>query len=184
METTAKERADIGAQEDAAVGETLTAGNNETLSAPEEAPSLPEEENAVREEDAAKEPPYGEESEESDSSGKDGRGIDYAAMAEEDFRVLSALYPEVEALGSIAALSNRERFAELRELGLSPEEAYRATRPFPKRGSGKRHMTGASARRMSVGATSMPYGELEAARGLFPGLSSSEILSLYKRCTK
>ncbi len=110
-------------------------------------------------------------------------GVDYARLAKEDLAALKELFPEARTLGSLSDLPNATRYGELRDLGLSPAEAYRAVcAPVRPRGD-TRHLAGGG-RRLSHAGASMPYGEMEAARALFPGLSASDILSLYRRCTK
>lgn len=78
------------------------------------------------------------------------------------------------------------RFAELRELGLSVEEAYYAVRgsagekPLPDRG-GRAHLHGSVPGRAASGGVGMTVGEIEAARRLFPNLPDREIASLFRR---
>ena len=96
---------------------------------------------------------------------------------EEEREALSRLFPELKN----SALS--QRYRELRALGLTPEEAYLATRPRPREraDSGKAHLRTTAPRRTVSRATSMSHAEMRAASELFPGMSGRDILSLYKR---
>ena len=53
--------------------------------------------------------------------------IDYAALAKEDVKILSEEFSELEGLSDITELENPLRYAALRDLGLTPTEAYLAT---------------------------------------------------------
>ena len=76
------------------------------------------------------------ESTQPDSDGADGTAdetsIDYAAIAEEDLRILKEEFPELYGASDITELDDPLRYAALRDLGLSPREAYLATAK-PKR---------------------------------------------------
>ena len=97
----------------------------------------------------------------------------------EDLLALQSEFPEMRGK-SLADLPSPRRFGELRELGLSPREAYLATRERVTVG-GKSHLR-ASQPTHSVSRTSaMTAGEMREAASLFPKLSGREIVSLYKR---
>ena len=95
---------------------------------------------------------------------------------------LCEVYPELTCENA-DALCNIERYRELRALGLSVEEAYRAT--------SKRKVTSDSRSHLSVsvgggGAPSshgIPEPEMRSARELFSDMSDAEIRRLYKRVT-
>ena len=122
-------------------------------------------------------------------------GEDYARRAEEDMAALCALFPELSPDGeaiSLGSLRNPTRFAELREAGLTVEEAFLASnyrmlaeRPIDlfAQKEMKAHLRPALPR-ASGRAAAMPSSLLVRSRALFEGLSDSELASLYRRVTK
>ena len=106
-------------------------------------------------------------------------------ILEADYEELIAEFSELLSLGDITKMDGAIRYGELRELGLSPREAYLASRKRPARESRARaHLTPAmphSARRSGI---SMPRSEFRIAREIFAGLSDSEIEALYKKVTR
>ena len=105
-----------------------------------------------------------------------------AVDANEPLTELCESYPELTPENA-AALCNLERYRELRALGLSVEEAYRATskkKPMP---DNRAHLS------VSVGGGGAPAShgisepELRSAREIFSGMSDAEIRRLYKRVT-
>lgn len=110
-------------------------------------------------------------------------GTDYSQVVENDLAELRARFPELASIGSITELDNPLRFAELRDLGLSVDEAYLATSKRRVRTDNRRHLTST----VPIGTIpdrEIPRGELERARQMFSGLSDKEIRSLYRRVTK
>ncbi len=109
---------------------------------------------------------------------------DYAAMAAADILALRAEFPE-DAVNSLLELDNPTRYAELRDLGLSPREAYLATtRRSEKRVDNRSHLQSAVPRAVVGSGEGISREELEAARDLFSGLSDHEIRKLYKKVTE
>ena len=111
--------------------------------------------------------------------------VSYEEIARRDVAELKEIFPELFMLTSITQLENPMRYAALRDLGLSPKEAYLATSSRPaKKYDGKSHLRGS----VPIGAfgsgASMSTGELQAARELFGDLSDTEIQKLYKRVLK
>ena len=110
----------------------------------------------------------------------------FRRQAEEDLARLRLLDPETAAYHHLGEMPGAIRFAELREMGLSVEEAYYAVRgtnpekPSPDRG-GRAHLHASVPGRAASGGVGMTVGEIEAARRLFPGLPDREIASLYRR---
>ena len=108
---------------------------------------------------------------------------------------LCALFPELSPDGeaiSLGSLRNPTRFAELREAGLTVEEAFLASnyrmlaeRPIDlfAQKEMKAHLRPALPR-ASGRAAAMPSSLLVRSRALFEGLSDSELASLYRRVTK
>ena len=91
-------------------------------------------------------------------------------------------YPELTP-ESAEALCNLERYRELRALGLSVEEAYRATAKKKPTADNRAHLS------VSVGGGGTPAShgisepELRSAREIFSDMSDAEIRRLYKRVT-
>jgi len=127
--------------------------------------------------DACADKPDGE----SEAGDADG-ATDYAALARRDLSELKEEFPELSGLSSVTELDDPIRYGALRDLGLTPSEAYLATR--------KRHYADNRShlrptRSVARGAAPlMTEAEMSAARELFSGISDSEIRQLYKRVTK
>lgn len=105
-----------------------------------------------------------------------------AAEAVEMLTELYESYPELTP-ESAEALCNLDRYRELRALGLSVEEAYRATAKKRPATDNRAHLS------VSVGGGGVPTShgisepELRSAREIFSGMSDAEIRRLYKRVT-
>lgn len=130
--------------------------------------------------DVAEEIPA-QEPEITESEGSDE--VDYEALIASDINTLKSEFPELGGLKDITELNNPLRYAALRDLGLTPEEAYLATakrRTQDTRG----HLRSAHGRNAAVSTNMMSQYELSTARDLFPNLSDSEIQHLYKRVNK
>ena len=109
--------------------------------------------------------------------------VDYEALIESDLDTLRAEFPELGDIKQITDLNNPLRYAALRDLGLSPEEAYLAT--AKRRAQDTRaHLRSAHGKNAGASIGMMSQHELSAARDLFPGLSDAEIQRLYKKVTK
>ena len=105
--------------------------------------------------------------------------VDYAALAAEDLKALKAEFRELSGLSDISELENPLRYAALRDLGLSPAEAYLATSRRQKKDN-RSHLY-ATRTVTSSPQGSMSEAELTAAREIFHGVSDAEIRRLYKR---
>ena len=109
--------------------------------------------------------------------------IDYEAMIASDVQALKSEFPELRGIKDVTDLDNPLRYAALRDLGLTPAEAYLAT--AKRRAQDNRaHLRSAHGRNAALSMGMMSQHELAAARDLFPGLSDSEIQRLYKRVSK
>ncbi len=110
---------------------------------------------------------------------------DYEALLEADLTQLRDIFPELAAVKDISELENPERYGALRDLGLTPEEAYRAsTRRHPQREDTRAHLKSTAPKRTASPISAMSYRDMEAARELFPGISDAEIQRLYKKVTR
>lgn len=118
------------------------------------------------------------------TDGVEGAVTDYAALAVSDMKELIALFPHLEGKTSVSELENPLRYAALRDLGLTPREAYLATASHTPAHDNRSHLRSAVPRGAGAMGATMSARELEDARELFSGLSDSEIHKLYKRVTK
>lgn len=109
---------------------------------------------------------------------------DYSKIIEEDLNTLRACFEEMREIKDITELENPLRYAELRDLGLSPEEAYLATARKRARKDNRAHLSSSFPKPRGARSEAMSYQELENARELFPSLSDREIQKLYKQVTK
>ena len=110
--------------------------------------------------------------------------MDYAALAAEDLAELKAQFPMLKTLSSLASLPDPVRYAELRDMGLSPKEAYLATGGTARRKSDNRAHLLSAVPRASALASNLPSSEeMAEARRIFSNLSDAQIHRLYKRVT-
>ena len=111
--------------------------------------------------------------------------IDYEALAREDLEILRGEFSDLEGVSSLAELDNPIRYGELRDLGLSPREAYLAT-AMPKRErarayDNRSHLRSSVPKSHGGRVDTMRVDELREARELFEGMSDAEIVRLYKK---
>ena len=109
--------------------------------------------------------------------------VDYAQIAMEDLKSLKSEFPELAAIENITQLNNPLRYAALRDLGLSPAEAYLATAKRAPRRDNRAHLSAIGTVSYAPQGT-MTDSEMSAARELFSDISDAEIRKLYKRVTK
>ena len=108
--------------------------------------------------------------------------LDYAAVVEDDIRILKEEFHELAYLSDITELNDPLRYAALRDLGLTPAEAYLATAKRQKKDNRSHLIATRTLSTARVG--SMTDTELSAAREIFSGVSDAEIRKLYRRVTK
>ena len=108
--------------------------------------------------------------------------VDYEEIIASDLAVLRSEFAELKNLGDITDLDNPLRYAELRDLGLDPREAYLATAKRTRRDN-RSHLTTAYGRNAVTPIGSMSQRELSEAREIFNNLSDSEIQRLYRKVT-
>ena len=112
-----------------------------------------------------------------------GSGTDYEAIIASDIATLKAEFPELKDITEITELNNPLRYAALRDLGLSPVEAYMATARRRTQDT-RSHLRSAHGRSAAAPTSMMTQYELATARELFPGLNDSDLQRLYKKVTK
>lgn len=107
---------------------------------------------------------------------------DYSVIEREDVEALKEDFPELSGISSITELENPLRYGALRDLGLSPAEAYLAS-CGRKRSADNRYHLFASPVITASHQGSISEKEMEAARDIFPDISDKEIRKLYKKVT-
>ena len=107
--------------------------------------------------------------------------IDYAALVLEDMKELASEFKEMQGSG-ISDLKNPSRYGALRELGLTPREAYLASGGRAASIDNRAHLVSTLPRRRSDGtALEIPREELAIARSVLSDMSDSELRALYRR---
>ena len=109
---------------------------------------------------------------------------DYEALMFSDVQVLKGKFPELREMENLTELNNPLRYAYLRDLGLTPEEAYLATARPRSSVNNRAHLFGAAPKRASSPSSAITEGELANCRELFDGMSDDDIRSLYRKVTK
>ena len=109
--------------------------------------------------------------------------VDYEALIASDLDTLRTEFPELSGIRDITDLNNPLRYAALRDLGLTPEEAYMATAKRKAQDT-RAHLRSAHGKSAATSIGMMSQYELASARELFPGMSDSELQRLYKKVTK
>ena len=109
--------------------------------------------------------------------------VDYAAIIESDLSELKAEFPELKGIADITELNNPLRYAALRDLGLSPIEAYMATAARRSQDT-RSHLKSAHGRSAATAAGMMSQLERATARELFPGMNDAELQRLYKKVNR
>ena len=109
--------------------------------------------------------------------------VDYEKLIMEDVALLKAEFPELVGINDITDLNNPLRYAALRDLGLTPAEAYMATAKRSTQDT-RSHLKSAFGKSAAPASAMISQYELATARDLFPGMSDSELQRLYKKVTK
>ena len=109
--------------------------------------------------------------------------IDYSVIERDDLAALKKEFPELSGISRITELQNPLRYGALRDLGLSPTEAYLATHGKRRSADNRSHLV-ASPTVASASQGVISEREMEAARNIFPDISDREIRKLYKKVTE
>jgi hypothetical protein len=127
-----------------------------------------------------------------EEASKEGEAKDYAAMAASDVAELNRLFPSL-GITDLRKIDNAGRYGALRDMGLSVEEAFRATNharisaqstPVVRKADGKAHIRGDMPAHQATDGFSMSAAEMRDARELFPGKSDKEIIALYRSVSR
>ncbi len=109
---------------------------------------------------------------------------DYETVMRQDIEELHSIFPHLQDKKSVLDLDNPLRYAALRDLGLSPKEAYLATSNINTTYDNRSHITSSAPKGASPSSELLTATELESARMIFSDLSDREIQKLYKKVTK
>ena len=109
---------------------------------------------------------------------------DYEALMRADLEELKSIFPALREKSSIREFDDPLRYAALRDLGLTPKEAYLATRRINADHGTISHITSSVPKSAARAPESISQSELESARMLFSDLSDREIQKLYRKVTK
>ncbi len=120
---------------------------------------------------------------ENDKTDDGDTGAYFESLMADDLAALKAEFPALEGVGSIIELEDPRRYAQLRDLGLTPSEAYRASTSTHRRQDTRAHLTSTVPKFANAPRGKMSDAELAAARELFSGMSDSEIRRLHKKVT-
>ena len=102
---------------------------------------------------------------------------------DEDLAVLKEEFAELSLVKSLSDIEGATRYGALRDLGLTPSEAYRATRTTPTRQNTRAHLSSAVPRMAVAPGERISREELRMMRGIFSDLSDSDLQRLYKKVT-
>ena len=100
-----------------------------------------------------------------------------------DLDELKREFPELVATESLSDIEGAVRYGALRDLGLTPSEAYRATRKSAPRANTRAHLSPAVPRMAASPSTGISREELRVMRDVFGDISDSDIRRLYKKVT-
>jgi hypothetical protein len=131
--------------------------------------------------------------EEGGERGDDDGQPDFAAMAAADVAEIGKAYPAL-GIKSLTELNNLKRFGELRDMGMTAVEAFRATNADrltanaeqvgANKATGKAHLQSVAKKAGARAASQMTKAERDTARELFGDLSDEELEGLFKKVTK
>ena len=111
--------------------------------------------------------------------------VEYSRLIEEDIAELKKSFPELKELSDITELDDPVRYGALRDLGLTAEEAYRATtKRTGIKTDNRAHLRSSAPKGASSPGSGISYKDMQIAREIFPGVSDSELQKLYKKVTR
>lgn len=113
----------------------------------------------------------------------DDNEVDYAALVESDMRELTLEFSPNEPI-KITDLKNPARYGALRDLGLTPKEAYLASGSRIERADNRAHLSSSVPRNMTSSFSEIPRAHMDMARELFGDMSDGEIKNLYRKVTQ
>ena len=114
---------------------------------------------------------------------KENEDTDYKELLKADMLELSGEFSPGKEM-DISDLKNPIRYGALRDLGLTPKEAYLASGGRKEIADNRSHLSSSVPKKFSSQFSEMPRAELDAARELFGELSDTQIRNLYKKVTQ
>lgn len=117
------------------------------------------------------------------SLASDAESPDFEEILKNDMLELSGEFSTTGKM-SISDLKNPIRYGALRDLGLTPREAYLASGGRKEAYDNRAHLSSSVPRKMSSQFCEIPRAELDAARELFGDMSDGEIRNLYRKVTQ
>jgi hypothetical protein len=122
------------------------------------------------------------------------RAVKLDALKRADLAAVQAAYPEAKKYARVDDFPNFKRFAELRDMGASPEEAYmathgsavvstavKATKQTTLNHQNKDHLRSSAPKPAKDTSVKISRAELQDLRDLFPNMRDAEIIKLYKK---
>ena len=104
-------------------------------------------------------------------------------IIDSDLDELRQEFSELAEIKDITELNNPTRYAALRDLGLSPAEAYLATTPHRVHDN-RSHLRGTPTSSAGRPASAMTQREWQQLRAIFEDMSDGEIEKLYRKVNK
>ena len=136
------------------------------------------------------------EQESADEAQRFMRAAKFEAKMAADLAEVHAAYPSTRGYTSVKQLPNFSEFARLRDLGVSPKQAYIAANPDAvtaaaaesarqrSMNDGKGHLKPAVRKSSKDNSLALSKKDMAMYRDAFPDLSDKEILALYKQANK
>lgn len=136
------------------------------------------------------------EQESADEAQRFMRAAKFEAKMAADLAEVHAAYPSTRGYTSVKQLPNFSEFARLRDLGVSPKQAYIAANPDAvtaaaaesarqrSMNDGKGHLKPAVRKSSKDNSLVLSKKDMAMYRDTFPELSDKEILALYKQANK
>lgn len=136
------------------------------------------------------------EQESADEAQRFMRAAKFEAKMAADLAEVHAAYPSTRGYTSVKQLPNFSEFARLRDLGVSPKQAYIAANPDAvtaaaaesarqrSMNDGKGHLKPAVRKSSKDNSLVLSKKDMAMYRDAFPNLSDKEILALYKQANK
>ena len=113
----------------------------------------------------------------------DTEAPDFEEILKNDMMELSGEFSPTSKM-SISDLKNPIRYGALRDLGLTPREAYLASGGRKEPADNRAHLFSSVPRKMASQFSEIPRADLDAARELFGDLTDAQIRNLYKKVTQ
>ena len=109
---------------------------------------------------------------------------DYEEILTSDMEELRESFSELGADFSVTDLKNPIRYGALRDMGLTPREAYLATGGRARTQDNRAHLTVSAPTSLAKRSLGIPRSELKIAREIFSDMSEAELHKLYKKVSE